>query len=109
DAPPPPARGPEDAPQLLLRGQIALARDAAGEGVDDARAAVFDQRYELDEAGQDVERLEAGHDDRELVPLHERLEDRGPGDRRRVARGEEALDLRLRHLRHDLHDRRDVL
>ena len=67
------------------------------------------ERHQLDESGQDVERLEAGDDDRQLVALDERLEDFPAGDRRGMAGGKEAFDPRVRHLGDDLHHRRDVL
>ena len=89
--------------------RLPSARDAARKHVDDRRRAVADQLDQPDERRQDVERLEAGDDDRQVVALDERLEDAPAGDRGGVPGGEEALDARVRHLGDDLHHRRDVL
>ena len=105
DAAPAAADRAEDAPELLLRAQVALARDAAREHVDDPRRPVADELHQAREAGEDVERLEARDDDRDPVALDEGLEDAPAGDRGGVAGREEPLDARLRHLGDDLHHR----
>src|SRR5688500_4220735 len=79
------ARGPEPPPQPLLSDQIPFRRDAARERVRHLGGSVPDQLDQLEQAGQDVERLEPRHDDRDAVPLDEPLEDRRAGDRRGVA------------------------
>ena len=73
------------------------------------RRAVANQLDQLDEAGEDVERLEAGDDDRQLMSLDERLEHAPAGDRRGVPGGEKPFDPGVGHLGDDLHHRRDVL
>ena len=89
---------------------VALAGDAARDTCSrprrGRRAISSTQPHQ---AGQDVERLEAGDHHRQPVPRDEGLEDAPAGDGRGVAGGEEALDAGLRHLGHDLHHRRDVL
>src|SRR4051812_3022562 len=60
DAAPASAAGTEDFPELLLCGEVAFFRDAAREGVDLLALAVAHERHELDETGEDVERLESG-------------------------------------------------
>ena len=109
DSAPSPAHGPEYFPQHFLRAAIALARDASRIHVRDLGPAVADQFEQLREPGQDIERLEPGYDHRNPVALDEALENRGASDRRRVTRREKTLDAGLRHLGHDLHNRRDVL
>ena len=109
DAAPGARHGPEHLPERPLRGQVPLARDAAGVGVEHLRPPLAHELGELRDRREDVERLEPGDDDRAAGARGERLEDPVPGDDCGVAGGDVALDVRALALRHDLHRGRDVL
>ena len=70
------ARGSEHRATAAPAPAVALAGHAAREAVHHLAAPVADQLDELDQPGQDVERLEAGDHHRNPVALDERLEDR---------------------------------
>ena len=91
DAAPAAADRPKDAPELLLRAEVAFLRHAAREHVDDGGLPVAHELDQARETGEDVERLEAGDDDGDPVLLDERLEDSPPGDRGGVPRARGTL------------------
>ncbi len=109
DSTPVPADRPEDAPENRLRFPVAFLRHAAGIHVRHPGLALPDDPEQLDQTGEDVQRLETGNHDRHMVTRHERLEDSPAGNRRSVTGGKKSLHPGLRHLGNDLHDRRDVL
>ena len=91
-----PATDVEHLPELLERRPVPLLRDAARVAVHHLGAALRGRaRTSSSDRREDVERLEAGHHHRRSGPRGEGLEDPPAGDGRRVAGGDEPLDVRL--------------
>ncbi len=109
DAAPAPPDRLEYLPELLLSASVPPSRDATRKAVRHTPFTALDELEQLEDPRKDVERLEASNAHGNLLSSDEVLEDPPAGDRRGVARGEEALDPSSRHLRDDLHHRRDVL
>ena len=107
DAAPSPVGHLEDSPDDRLGGLITVMRDRTGVGVAHFAPPCFQFLHAVQHAVQDVDRLEAGHNDWDVVLGRQRLILPVTHHGADVSRGQEAIHLHIRRVHQGSNGSRD--